>query len=843
MRTTPILLLLALFLSTPQQKTRSEWKSVVPLGVEDADPGIVGRLGGEDGDAAVAAYGTILTAAGEHARLDPKAGGRFSALDDQALRHGCPLLKRRALTTLQPRDLGARRADIILDALLAWDFEKAPLTGHDLEAASLPILLSLRGGHADRLKKLTRREPESVRTLAIYGLGVLGDAYGRKRILEDFQSASDWTLLASAGAVSRSPDAAAEPKIRELMASRDRFKIRAAFTALPGFPNLDVRKELAGLVEFDDAEIQARTLRTIAARRIDLVENVWKAAVAGKLKNVGPYCGGDPIPPFRPFTEVGLALVAADDPTLIDRVAQSKDLEAMSSLRQALRESSTGRIRARLKSIALGKESRPERTPDDFYYLQETLEKSESIDEVLDFVEALGHRKNFSPLHTALYYADPQTQAQKDRIVAMCSGWLGKEGHPLRFAAGLVLHRWGMKEGTEDLLKGSRAGGRDGMRSLNMLGVTPETKPLILDQLNGPEPYMAMRLLALAGDEAVIPHVLEAFKAGKFHFVGGDGGLAGHLKKFKMRDLTDELVEVLKASPHQAHIVSVISYLRWKERKDKAALVRPYLSHPYGLVLEEAAGALADWKDQESFDVMEKMLRGADTDRLPRLLLALMRLDRSRAMPHFIKFLPGLVRIQALPRFAPVFPLAGDGPLVRRLLQTEAWDELDFPRVAGRMFGAEVADALLSLAEDGNVDAATGLVYAGDLRALAAITLHVGPKSPVELLNALDLVVNSRTYPPPGRVKSFAPGPRPGEEAARQIKDAFGVEIGFAGLIPPREVTFVAEQDFLDSLERLGAGRYPRAHVWRNGRIEYVPLPEARAHWISWCDTRGTAEK
>jgi hypothetical protein len=787
-----------------------------------------------DGAEAVAAYETIIKGDGGTTYFASQPGRGHAALDQKALRDGAPLLKRRVLSTLEQRDLGARRTGIIIDALLKWDFEKAPISGDDLEVASVPVVLSLRSEHADRLRALTKREPESIRMLAMYGLAVLGDAYCKKRTLQDFQQAGDWRLLATSFALARSPDAAAEPRLKELLSSGEKFKLRAGFAALSGFPNLDVKKELGELIEFDDAAIQTLALRAIVARSIDLADRVWKVAVEGKLKDTGPQCGFDPIPIYWPFREVGPALMVPDDPSILDRLAEQKDKRALFFVPETIRTHPPPRIRARLKALATGKVAPGEKSRYEFGFLEETLEKSESVDEVLDFIEALGHRKNYSPLHTALYYADPQTPSQKDRIVAMCRGWLGQEGHPLRFGAGMVLHRWGMKEGTEDLLEVARARGREGMRCLSVLGVTPETKPLILEHLKGPDPFMAIRLLSLAKDEIVIPRVIEAFKAGQMPYVGGDGGLAGPLKQFKMRDLTDDLVGLLDGTPHQAHIVAVISYLRWRERKDKAALVRNYLSHPYVLVLEEAAGALADWKDQESFGVMEKLLKGSDSDRMPRLLLAMMRLDRDRAWPHFKKYLPFLS--SNLPRFATVFPKPGDARIVRRLLQTNPYAGVYLPRVAGKMFGAEVADALLVLAEDGNIDAATGLAYAGDARGIAAIASQIDDSSPVKLLNALDLLVNAAKLSPPGRVKSFSAGPQSGDEGAKQVQEAFGVEVAFPRMLAPRVVSFEIEQDLLESLERLGAGRYPRAHITRNGRVEFIPLDEARDRWINWRD-------
>ncbi len=797
---------------------RIEWEPYVPLWLADAQPNLVAQLGSEADAISSAAYDEIL-----------RAGAYRPALEWKVIRDGPPGLRRRALLNLQPRDYGVRRAGILLDALLAWDVKAHPLSTAELQPIAGAVVTSARPDQAGRLRQLAERLPGSLGRVGLFGLAAIGDPGAKKTAVADLREAADWKLSAAARALARSLDPAAAAVVRELLGRRDTTSILAGLEALAAFPDLDVRGELAALLSHDHPAVVSGALRHIALRKIDVVKRLWELFETGTAKVTA-----DRDVALR----LGEALLVPDDPAILDRLKEllAKRGPMTPILQAAVQRVPPPRVEARLRSIAAGKEGPGVLATVGTVYCRTRLQRPAMPDEVLDLLEQIGHRPHFPDLYTALFYVTCPTAKEKERLIRLCRGWLEVKDHPMRVGAAMILHRMRMKDGHDALLAMAREGGADAERCLTLLGATADTLPLLRERLNHAHPTLALHTLSRVRDEAVIPRVLDLIRKREIPLLGGDGGLAGYLKQYPDRDLTDDLLALLNKSTLPAHIVSILSYLRWKGRKDRAALVRPYLTHPYILVQMEAAGALGEWGDRESFDTMAGMLRQGNQDLAHALLMALLRIDRERALSHLRQALGGPARLQVFVRLYGEISGPTDARLIRRILQTDPSAHHTLPRVAAPAVGAGIADALLILAEEGNADAALGLAYLGDRRGVAAIADQLEGSLSSRHLNALDLLVHADRFPPPARKRTFQPRNLPFDEAVKQFREAFGIELAMPGRDGPPSWAFAPEQDFLDCLEN-GAGGWLRgrfAHLWRNDRVELVPVEEALAYWKAW---------
>jgi hypothetical protein len=237
-----------------------------------------------------------------------------------------------------------------------------------------------------------------------------------------------------------------------------------------------------------------------------------------------------------------------------------------------------------------------------------------------------------------------------------------------------------------------------------------------------------------------------------------------------------------------------------------------------------AVRLLADWKDHDSFDPIAAALASTRPDDREGLLLALGEIDPAKARPLVLATLREGRGHWAFERIA----TREDGALLLRLLRTAPSEPIE--RAAGRLAIPGAIDLLL------DKNAAIGLAYLGDARAVrrlaAMIDCEPGPfgNRATPYVNALDYIVNRAKYPALAERKKLQRGSLTIAEGAKQIRAAFGIDLAAASA-DPCYLDFNGEEDLVEVIERT-SNRC--AHLWRNGRVEFVKVEEAQAYWKAW---------
>lgn len=805
-----------------------EWTPFVPLWAEAQDPSLPERLGSPQ------AYAEVC-----------RLGGQTPWLNIKALKDGSPSLQALVLKGFSAQAHFSAELSAALEAA-------ASIRLKDDEASGLAqaLALSAKPGHAPALRRLAAGSDVVARALGRIGLAALGDPEGREGALEELRGRS-WAAQAAARAFGRSPHPPAGPLLRGLLARGDSETLVVTLEALAAYPEVDLRQELTGLLSYEHKESWMRdavlqeVFGLLADRKIDVSGRLWemidKGAFQPRMNLRGEHAD-------ELLVALGRAILVADDPKTLDRIdeLQRPKWEHYYAFLAALsRGEAPPKVAARLEALASGKEKASEslvelakgyasgrRKP----VPSPELPRFSTIPELLGLLEKEANLDALQALFWKVPAVEGLAPSDRERLLALCRKWIRVEGHPLRDLAASALHDAKIEEGTEFLL--ARAA-RD-PRYLSRCADDPRAQARLVERLRSPreqERVDAAWALARQRHEAAPPAILEMFR--RRQYVVSGHSLGHYLMNYPDRDFTEDLLPLLKDEPPPAHVEQILAYLRWRGRKDQAPLMRSYVPHREHMVWKEAVRALQEWRDRESFGVLADAFAAASDDtRLLATMRALAWVDPVRARPLLLGALQDRNADRRAAAYAALGKLAGpeDAPLVLRILQTEnSWRRYPLLEAAGRIGCREAKEILLALAEAGDLWASRGLAYLGE-RSAVPLLIQQGD------VQALDYIVHREAYAALSRQADL--GPRSGyfevpfEQARERIRKAFGADLAPSPLLGLPRMDFGEEREtLLDWLERnchanVSGGRF--AHLWRNGRIELVPVAEARDSWAAW---------
>jgi hypothetical protein len=275
-----------------------------------------------------------------------------------------------------------------------------------------------------------------------------------------------------------------------------------------------------------------------------------------------------------------------------------------------------------------------------------------------------------------------------------------------------------------------------------------------------------------------------------------------------------ELLDLWDAATVEARR-DMIGYFRRRGRRDLAPKMRAWAADPE--LREAAVDALGAWRDREA---RELVAASGDLD-------ALARIDPDAVRPRLDEILASRDEWQRerllgeLARFGD----PRDRPALLRAAMTSRWTSESILGL-GRI--GQDHELLLDLLEEGGDAAALALACAGERAAIPTL-LRGGWWAD---LNALDFIVNRERYGDLRARRALAVGGASPERYRAELRRAFGIEAALEGL----STEWIGLREDADVIEAVQAACGPgadRCHVWRNGRVEWVKIQEARRHWAA----------
>ncbi len=817
-----------------------EWAPYVPLGQAERDPSIVQRLASGDPAVAGPAYDQII-----------RHGGLRRFLDAKILRDGLPALKRRVLASIEAYDIGRRPISDALDVLVRWDNVAHSLAEDDVKELAQAIALSVRAEHRPILERLAKRQEGFLPVLGNLGGAALGVPEAHRVALEELRSGVPWRRISAARAFKRAPNREAAPLLRDLLGRGEPGTILAVLDAIQAYPDLDVKADLVNLLSMRNAEVQAEALCLIAGRKIDESKNIWELSQKGLFHYDidGPGFSSRMPGPESLQGRLAQALLVADDPTILERMQGLKDADpwTFSGFYSVVLQGVPPRVEERLRAIAEGKE----KVSDDLTSLALDYSKRSSPptpDRALSSLEAGGSLPAMREALSALAYARDLSPDQRERYHAACRRLLNDKNSPLRGRAAIVLHGLKVPEAMEVLLELAAQDKPDSMSYFWALAGEERARPIFRKTLASGSDSMrgaAAHVLSRMKDESVPSAVLDMFRQRQQRSAGHSLGYI--LMRYPERDFTEDLLAILDETTPREHVGQILVYLHWRGRKDKVEIVRPYVGYDdRGLCGDSsshirAIKILGDWGDAASFRLLaDRLASPAHDGDVSSLLTSLMQIDPDRAWPHLL----GTVsRRDYQWRWAAYYSLLRTASprherLVMRLLRSDPYAHAWLPQVAGRLRYTGADEVLLGIAETGQGDAALGLAYLGEPAAIPVLMEHLDGVYGISFLGALDYIVHRDRYPSLLKRSPFGIAVSvPFEEAKDRIRNAFGAELAHSPRLDPPYFEYEGEESLLEWLERNCRGHTTDGrftHLLRNGRIEFVPLDEARIHWRRW---------
>jgi HEAT repeat protein len=823
-----------------------EWATYVPLWLEEKDPSILLRLASEDPTMAAAAYDEVAL-----------KGGLRSYLDEKVLHQASPVMKRRVFAGIKPCDEGGRRIGGILEVLAGWNTASQPLGEQDVKDLAVAIALSSRAEHRAPLAKLDRHESELLRELATLGKAAIGDPDAQAVALNELKSTDVWRRIAAAHAFKRSPNPQAGPGLLEMLDRVDAPTILAALDALEAYPQLDARASLIKLLDFRQPELQSEALRQIALRKIDESKRIWSLYEKGRFtyKEEGP-TWGDHWPGEDSLQgRLAQAILVADDASTLDRiiVLESADPATSAAFETVLTQGAPPRIEARLRAIQEEREKASEdlRSLAKNYFSRQRPPRP-TPEQALAILASETGEEAMGRAFDSLLWAHDLPAELKEKYLAISRTLLTGKSARLRGHAATALHRMKAVEGTDVLLELAEAETEESRKYLWALTGEERARALFRKKLKseGWETRVAaVYLLSQLKDESVPSVVIEMCRERRTRTAGHALGYA--LSHYPDRDYTEELLAILNETTPPDQVASILEYLHRRGRKDQIKLVRAYVTYNdrgrcgTSSTHVTAITTLGEWRDRESFELLSTLLdspaHGGD---ILYLLTALLRIDPDQGRERMMTFLSNRDYQVRWAAYQALFRTATqrDERLILRLLRTDSYANLWLPQIAGRLHFAGAAEVLLELVEGGGGDAALGLAYVGERRAVPILMEHLEGVYATSFLGAMDYVVNREHYPMLADRKDLGYLTSvPFEESKSRIRAAFGIELNNSSSLASPYCDFMGEETLLEWLERNCRGKSTEgrfSHVWRNGSIEFVSLDQARTHWKQWWEAQ-----